>query len=90
MINPTDEIVTAAAEVAEDEMMRHLGRDLGTIHRNDIIRAILTAGLTIVERDYDVTPKLLHVRPTPPDPCPFCTTGLAAQCPWHGDGSDIP
>jgi hypothetical protein len=52
MIEPTDEMVTAAAEVAEEEMIRRLGRDLGTIHRDDIIRAILAAGLALVERDY--------------------------------------
>lgn len=52
MIEPTDEMVTAAAEVAEEEMIRRLGRDLGTIHRDDIIRAILKAGLAIVERDW--------------------------------------
>jgi hypothetical protein len=53
VIEPTEEMVTAAAEVAEDEMIRRLGRDLGTIHRDDIIRAILAAVLAIVERDYE-------------------------------------
>jgi hypothetical protein len=51
VIELTDEMVTAAAEVAEDEMFRLLGRDLGTIHRNDIIRAILAAGLAASEHD---------------------------------------
>ena len=90
MIEPTDEMVQAAAEVAEDEMIRRLGRDLGTIHRNDIVRAILAAGFDFIERDYDVTPRRPRMRVGPPDPCPFCTTGLKTQCPWHGDGGDIP
>jgi hypothetical protein len=51
VIDPTDEMVTVAAEVAEDEMIRRLGRDLGTIHRDDIIRAVLAAALAIVERN---------------------------------------
>ena len=73
MIELTGEMVTAAAEVAEDEMIRRLGRDLGTIHRDDIIRAVLAAGFAIVERDYrvarrlrtDLTPEKMAALPGP-------------------------
>ena len=37
--------VEAAAEAMEDEAMRLLGRDLGTIHRNEIAAAALSAAL---------------------------------------------
>lgn len=40
-----DEAVTVAAEAIEDEAMRALGRDLGTLHRDDIVRAGLAAAL---------------------------------------------
>lgn len=78
MIEPTDQMVTAAAEVAEDEMIRRLGRDLGTIHRDDIVRAILTAGLAVAERDYclerrgHVWHPLAREREDPEWSCPIC------------------
>lgn len=50
MIEPTDEMVTAAAEVIEEECVRRRGHDLGTIHRDDIVRAGLAAVLALVER----------------------------------------
>lgn len=40
-----DEAVTAAAEAIEDEAIRRIGRDLGTVHRDDIVRAGLAAAL---------------------------------------------
>jgi hypothetical protein len=82
VIEPTDEMVEAF-EFAENEAV-------GGMRDAHDPRAGLVAVLAIVERDYDVTTKLLRARPAPPDPCPFCTTGLAGQCPWHGDGGDIP
>lgn len=39
----TDATVRAAAEAIEDECLRRLGRDLGTIHRDDIVRVGLEA-----------------------------------------------
>jgi hypothetical protein len=50
MIELTDEMVTAAAEVIEEECVRRRGHDLGTIHRDDIVRAGLAAVLALVER----------------------------------------
>lgn len=50
MIDVTDEMVTAAAEAIEDEAIRRIGRDLGTIHRDNIVRAGLAAVLAVVER----------------------------------------
>ena len=41
----SEEAVEAAAESIEDDAMRWLGRDLGTIHRDDIARNALTAAL---------------------------------------------
>lgn len=70
-IQITDEMITAAAEVAEDEMIRRLGRDLGTIHRDDIIRAILKAGLVLVERDYAIGPAMCD-EPHPTEDLAFC------------------
>jgi hypothetical protein len=54
MIELTDEMVTAAAEVIEEECVRRRGHDLGTIHRDDIVRAGLAAVLALVERDYRI------------------------------------
>ncbi|WP_275558514.1 hypothetical protein [Streptomyces sp. 5-6(2022)] len=39
----TDVMVRAAAEAIEDACLTHIGRDLGTIHRDDIARAGLEA-----------------------------------------------
>lgn len=39
----TAAMVRAAAEAMEDECLRRLGRDLGTVHRDDIARAGLEA-----------------------------------------------
>jgi hypothetical protein len=38
-----EEWITAAAEAIEDVMIRRLGRDLGTIHRDEIVAAGLAA-----------------------------------------------
>ncbi len=37
------EAVRLAAEAIEDEAVRRLGRDLGTVHRDEIVRAGLTS-----------------------------------------------
>lgn len=83
MIEVTDEMVTAAAEVAEDEMVRRLGRDLGTLHRDDIIRAALKAALAIVERDWNMQPNPNARKSRPgrgvnhPHYCLSCSNGEA-------------
>jgi hypothetical protein len=46
----SDEDVCAAAEAIEDEAIVSIGRDLGTIHRDDIVRAGLAALAPTVER----------------------------------------
>lgn len=56
-LESTDEMIEAAAVAIEDEMIRHLGRDLGTIHRDHILDKTLRAVFAIVERDYDVRRK---------------------------------
>jgi hypothetical protein len=45
----SDETVTAAAEAMEDAAMRWIGRDLGTIHRDDIARDALLAAVPHIE-----------------------------------------
>lgn len=47
-----DEAVRLAAEAIEDEAIRHIGRDLGTIHRDDIVRAGLTAAAPILRKHW--------------------------------------
>lgn len=46
-----DKAVSIAAEAMEDEAMRLLGRDLGTLHRNDIARAALEAAVPYLTAD---------------------------------------
>jgi hypothetical protein len=46
----SDEAVTAAAEAIEDAAMRWLGRDLGTLHRNEIVAEGLAAAVPHLER----------------------------------------
>jgi hypothetical protein len=41
----TEKAVVAAAEAIEDYAFRTIGRDLGTIHRDDIVRAGLIAAM---------------------------------------------
>ncbi|MFF6847127.1 hypothetical protein [Streptomyces antimycoticus] len=43
----TDAMVRAAAEAIEDECLERLGRDLGTIHRDNIARAGLEAAARV-------------------------------------------
>lgn len=40
---PPEAAVTAAGESIEDDAMKWLGRDVGTVHRDDIARNALTA-----------------------------------------------
>lgn len=84
MIEPTDEMANAgwdALPVAAQEP--------GHIDLDDM-KAVVAAVLAIIERDYEIVPDRSRMHFPPPDPCPFCTTGLAGQCPWHSAGGDIP
>lgn len=94
MIEPTDEMRASVTKHVDRAMRRALAAAYMPgywvrIHE-EAVDDITAAVLAMVERDHDVAPKLLCVRPEPPNPCPFCTTGLAGYCPWHGDGGDIP
>ena len=40
-----DPIVTAAAEAVEDIAIRRIGRDLGTVHRDEIVAAGLVVAI---------------------------------------------
>lgn len=57
-----DPMITAAAEAIEDVMIRRLGRDLGTIHRDEIVSAALAAGLRVMADEIDRGPMF----PLPP------------------------
>jgi hypothetical protein len=47
-VSGTDPAVTAAAEAIEDVAIRRIGRDLGAIHRDEIVGAGLAAGLRVI------------------------------------------
>ena len=81
MIKPTDEMVEAA---------RSAYRTSQAPDAEGQMRDVAAAVLAIVERDYEIEPERPRLRIAPPEPCPFCSTGLAGQCPWHADGGDIP
>ena len=81
IIEPTDEMTAAAFEAR-----RHVS--ISTPESR--MRASILAVLAIVERDYEIVPERPRLRVPPPEPCPFCTTGLATHCPWHGEGHDTP
>ena len=51
--NVTERAIEAAAEAMEDSAMRWLGRDLGTIHRNDIAADALVAAVPILLADLE-------------------------------------
>lgn len=57
LTEPSAEMVTAAAEALEEEAIARIGRDLGTLHRDTIVHAALTAALTIPGRDYRLIPR---------------------------------
>lgn len=57
-----DEMIDCAAVVVEDLMIRHLGRDLGTIHRDAILSAGIAAALRVMADEIDRGPTF----PLPP------------------------
>lgn len=79
MIEATDEM-----EEAFDDAAYPLG-----LSKPDV-KLGLAAAFALIERDYHVQRRLPPLDLTPPDPCPFCSTGLAGYCPWHTDARDIP
>lgn len=58
----TDRMLTEAAVAIEDVMIRRLGRDLGTIYRDEILVACLAAGLRVMADEIDQGPTF----PLPP------------------------
>lgn len=58
----TDAMITAAAEAIEDAMMPRIGRDLGTIHRDEIVAACVAAALQVMADEIDRGPTF----PLPP------------------------
>ena len=48
MVDLPAELVTQVAEAIEDEAVRWLGRDLGTVHRDEIVRAGLLRALPMI------------------------------------------
>lgn len=52
----SDPMITAAAEAIEDVMIRRLGRDLGTIHREEIVASAVAAGLRVMADEIDRGP----------------------------------
>lgn len=57
-----DPKLTAAAEAIEDVAIRLIGRDLGTVHRNEIVAAGLAAAFRVLADEIDRGPTF----PLPP------------------------
>jgi hypothetical protein len=53
-MSETDPAVTAAAEAIEEVAIRRIGRDLGTIHRDEIVGAGVAAALRVIADYLDV------------------------------------
>lgn len=58
----TTRMITEAAEAIEDTAIRLIGRDLGTIHRNEIVAAGIAAALRVMADEIDRGPTF----PLPP------------------------
>jgi hypothetical protein len=82
VIELTDEMKRAFRE-AQNRRAEELVAEGAPLGGHDILDRGLAAVLAIVERDYEIVPDRPRVRIPPPDPCPFCATGLVEQCPWH-------
>jgi hypothetical protein len=48
-----DPMIAAAAEAVEDVAVRLIGRDLGTIHRDEIVSAGIAAALRVTADEID-------------------------------------
>lgn len=55
-------MTSAAAEVIEDVMIRRLGRDLGTVNRDEVVNAGVAAALGVMADEIDRGP----TSPLPP------------------------
>lgn len=55
-------MITNAAEAIEEVAIRRIGRDLGTIHRNEIVAAGVAAALRVMADEIDRGPTF----PLPP------------------------
>jgi len=51
-----DPMITAAAEAIEEAMVPRIGRDLGTIHRDPIVAACVSAALRVMADEIEVEP----------------------------------
>ncbi len=74
MPEPTPALVRAVGEAIEDACLTHLGRDVGTIHRDDIARAAIAA---MPPAEHCIHSADMHQRyhqPANPIPgCPWCS-----------------
>jgi hypothetical protein len=57
-----DDMITAAAEAIEDVAISRIGRDLGTVHRDEIVGAGVAAALRMMADEIDRGPSF----PLPP------------------------
>lgn len=53
-----DQMLTAAAEAIEDVAIQRIGRDLGTLHRDEIVAAGVAAALRVMADEIDRGPTL--------------------------------
>lgn len=58
----SDPMITAAAEAIEDVAIRRIGRDLGTVNRDEIVSAGVAAALQVMADEIDRGPTF----PLPP------------------------
>lgn len=76
MPEPTPALVRAVGEAIEDACLQWIGRDVGTVHRDDIARAAIAA---MPPAEHCIHAADIHRRhhtaDNPVDRCPWCTGG---------------